>query len=98
MNQIQAQLLRRIEAFCKEADISEPMFGQLTVDDAKLVDRLRRNTITLDTFHKINGFLDEQQLVARRQAFVAEQRAEIERHLAKHGGSRRKTDDRQVGA
>jgi hypothetical protein len=98
MNDIQARLLRRIEAFCREAEISEKTFGRLTVNDQTLVDRLRHNTVTLDTAEKITGFLAEQQLVARKRAFVAEQRAEMQRHLAKHGSSRRKTDDRQVGA
>jgi hypothetical protein len=105
MNAIQARLLRRIEAFCKEAEISESMFGALTVNDARLLDRLRNKTVTLDTFEKINAFLAEQQFVARKRefvarkrAFAAEQRAEVARHLAKHGSSRRKTDDRQVGA
>jgi hypothetical protein len=98
MNDIQARLLRRIAAFCKEAEISESMFGRLAVNDSKLLDRLRHNTVTLDTFEKINGFLTDQQFVARKRAFAADQRAEIERHLAKHGDRRRKTDDRQLSA
>ena len=97
MNDIQARLLRRIEAFCREAEISESMFGHLTVNDARLLDRLRNKTVTLDTFEKINAFLAEQQFIARKRAFAAERRAEVERHLAKHG-SRRKTDDPQLGA
>jgi hypothetical protein len=98
MNDIQARLVRRIEAFCREAEMSESMFGHLTVNDARLLDRLRRKTVTLDTFQKINGFLAEQQFIARKKAFAADQRKEIERHLAKHGGGRRKTDDPQLGA
>lgn len=85
MNQVQAQLLLRIKAFCRDAEVSESFFGKLTVNDTKLIDRVRTSTITLDTFHKVNRFLDEQRLVARRAAYLAEQRAEIERYLAKHG-------------
>jgi hypothetical protein len=96
MNALQARLLRRIAVFCREAEISESMFGKLAVNDTKLVDRLRHNTVTLTTFEKINGFLAEQQFVAQKRAFAAERRAEVERHLAKHGG--RKTADRQLGA
>jgi hypothetical protein len=59
-----ADLIARIEAHCRKAKIAESTFGRLTVNDGKLIARLRSGgTITLETYRQI-----EAALKARRKA------------------------------
>ena len=51
-------LLEAIEAFCNEHKMSASTFGRLSVNDGKLVSRLRNgNDITLKTSRKIRQFI-----------------------------------------
>jgi len=62
MNEIQADLLLEVEAFCRDVGMAETTFGRLAVNDGKLVDRLRNNTITTNTVEKIFLFMKERRL------------------------------------
>ena len=56
-----SDLLARIEAHCKAADIAETTFGRLAINDGKLVARLRAGgSITLDTLQRIEGAMAAQ--------------------------------------
>lgn len=49
-------ILKRIEAYCREQDVSESTFGKKAVNDGKLVSRLRAGKsitlVTLDSVEK----------------------------------------------
>ncbi len=52
-------LLSRIEEHCREHGVAETTFGRRSVNDGKLVARLREGgTITLDTLALIEAALD----------------------------------------
>lgn len=51
-------LLRRIERHCRASGIAETTFGRKSVNDGKLVERLRSGkSITLETLRKIEDAL-----------------------------------------
>jgi hypothetical protein len=51
-------LVKRIESYCAAYDVAESTFGRLSVNDGKLVSRLRAGgSITLDTLSKIETAL-----------------------------------------
>lgn len=53
-----AELLERIDAYCKAHGIAESTFGARAVNDGKLVARLRAgNSITLRTLRQIEVLL-----------------------------------------
>lgn len=53
-----AELLERIDAYCKANGIAESTFGARAVNDGKLVARLRAgNSITLRTLKQIDALL-----------------------------------------
>ncbi|TPW28586.1 hypothetical protein FJU08_17435 [Martelella alba] len=54
------ELLKKIEAYCREVGVAETTFGKRVVNDGKLVARLRSGkTISLSTFNRILLVLDE---------------------------------------
>lgn len=54
------ELIRRIEDHCRRTGIAESTFGRLTVNDGKLVDRLRAGkSITLATLARVEKALAE---------------------------------------
>lgn len=55
---IQSNIIERIERYCVENDMKESVFGLRSVNDGKLVSRLRDGrTITLGTLDLINAQL-----------------------------------------
>lgn len=53
-----AELLTRIEGFCRLHEIAETTFGFRAVNDGKLVGRLRAGkTINVRTFRQVEAFL-----------------------------------------
>jgi hypothetical protein len=58
MTDVVADLLNKIEAYCRDHGIAEATFGFRAVNDGKLVPRLRAGkTVTMDTFARIEAFL-----------------------------------------
>jgi len=59
------ELLKEIEAHCKRENIAESTFGLRTVNDGKLVSRLRSGaSITMRTYRLVRASLDRQPEVA----------------------------------
>jgi hypothetical protein len=57
-----ADLIPRIEAYCRDNGIAEATFGFRAVNDGNLVVRLRSGkTITLNTLARIEAFLSRPQ-------------------------------------
>ena len=56
----QVQLLRKIEAYCREAGLAETTFGRRAVNDGKFVSRLREGKgVTIRTFNRVQDFIDQ---------------------------------------
>ena len=52
------QILAQITEFCRRADMAESTFGRRTVNDGKLVARLREGKrITTDTLDRIQAYI-----------------------------------------
>src|SRR5258708_544094 len=52
------EILAQISAFCRQADMAESTFGRRTVNDGKLVARLREGKrITIDTLDRIQAYI-----------------------------------------
>ena len=52
------QILSQITEFCRQADMAETTFGRRTVNDGKLVHRLREGKrITIDTLERIQAYI-----------------------------------------
>ena len=52
------QLLSQISEFCQQNDMAETTFGRRTVNDGKLVHRLREGKrITIDTLDRIQAYI-----------------------------------------
>jgi len=55
---IVATLLGEIEAFCRQADITESIFGRRAVDDSKFVARLRSGKgVTVATVERVRAYM-----------------------------------------
>src|SRR5215472_12167763 len=53
-------LLREISGYCRRVGMAESTFGRLSVNDGKLVSRLRfGGRITTDTAERVRGFIDQ---------------------------------------
>lgn len=56
-----AHLLRDIETFIDEAQVSESTFGRLAVNDGKFVGRLREGAgVTVATVERVRAYITEQ--------------------------------------
>src|ERR1700739_1050648 len=52
------EILAQISEFCRNADMAESTFGRRSVNDGKLVHRLREGKrITIDTLERIQSFI-----------------------------------------
>src|SRR5262249_31476036 len=52
------EILSRISEFCRQADMAESTFGRRSVNDGKLVHRLREGKrITIDTLDRIQAYI-----------------------------------------
>jgi len=51
-------LVAEISAYCREAKLAETTFGRLSVNDGKLVNRLKNGSrVTLETIEKVRSFI-----------------------------------------
>ena len=52
------EVLREIGDFCRSAGLAESTFGRLSVNDGKLVSRLRDGgSVTIDTLARLRAFM-----------------------------------------
>jgi hypothetical protein len=63
-------LLREIGGYCRRVGMAESTFGRLSVNDGKLVSRLRLGgRVTLETVDRVHGFIDSS--IARTTSFCS---------------------------
>ena len=61
-------LLREIAGYCRRVGMAESTFGRLSVNDGKLVSRLRfGGRVTLGTVERVHSFIEHHQPSARRR-------------------------------
>ena len=54
-------IIERIEAYCRRYGIAESTFGRLSINDGKLVGRLRKGgSITMRTFRAVETYLSKE--------------------------------------
>lgn len=62
-------IIERIEAHCLRQGIAESTFGRLSVNDGKLVSRLRSgSSITMRTFRALEAYLEKERETAPSSA------------------------------